>query len=221
MQTAKHGGCKPLTEKRWGFESLPVHVKQGRLIGLGGYAMSGKDAVAECLWEAGWYRTYMSKPLHEAMMRLDPVIEWAGEPAGRGAVTPLTYARVFSLHGGGERGYEAVKQYVEARRLLQVLGTEVGREMFGQDCWLDVIARDAEEQRERGVNVAVTGIRFGNELDWVRHEGGLAVWVDRPGFGPVNGHASDNTLGPEDFDLVLHNDGTLSDLAEQVRRKLL
>ena len=48
----------------------------GRLIGIGGYAGSGKDAVADILEDShGFYRTFMSQPLNAALCRLNPQIE--------------------------------------------------------------------------------------------------------------------------------------------------
>lgn len=173
------------------------------IIGLGGYATSGKDAVADLLCENHRYRkTYMSKPLEAALLALDPLVE-------AGDAYPVRYSLVHRLEG-----YDASKRHPEVRRLLQNLGTEVGRAMLGENVWVDLAFAEVARLHD-GSHVAITGIRFRNELDAVRARGGLAVWVDR-GLEPVNGHASDNTLGPLDFDVILKNDGTLDDLERRV-----
>ena len=184
-----------------------------RLIGLGGYARSGKDAIAAILERHGWYRTFMSKPLHRAMLALDPIItldHWDD--------LSVRYSELIE-----SRGYEKAKaEFSEVRRLLQVLGTEVGRGILGEDAWIDTIEEElgdawaADPSRPQ----VVTGIRFPNEIARIRSLGGELIWVERPGFGPTNGHASETTLGPHDFDEVLHNCEDLAGLERRVRNQI-
>ena len=179
-----------------------IHI--GRpLIGFGGYASSGKDAAVDVLVEQGFKRTYMSKPLEQALLALNPQIVFEGNPSPNW----MLYA---DLHA--EVGYEASKRDPEVRRLLQRLGTEVGRKLFGENVWVDKMRTEVCEVLDAGGKIAVTGIRFRDEANAIRELGGRLVWVSRPGYGPVNGHSSDNTLGPDDFDEVIVNDGTLDDL---------
>jgi hypothetical protein len=176
-----------------------------RLFGLGGYAESGKDAFADLIVaHPGFAKTYMSKPLEQALLRLNPwinltlpeYVERLGHPV----------VRYQALHEAV--GYDLSKKEPEVRGLLQRLGTEVGREMFGENVWVDAMLKEAESL---GGNVVVTGMRFRNEMDAVQSSG-PTIWVDR-GLPPVNSHASDNTLGPDDFDIIVDNTGTLEDLA--------
>lgn len=173
-----------------------VHI--GRpLFGLGGYARSGKDALVDGLVSHGGFkRTYMSKPLEQALLKINPFI-----------VGGIRYA---DLHR--EVGYDASKLNPEVRRLLQVLGTDVGRDMFGENVWVDKMRAEVTELLDAGERVAVTGIRFPSEIRAIREMGGVLLWIERPGYGPVNGHSSDNALSAEDFDLVVQNDGGLNDL---------
>lgn len=191
------------------------------LIGLGGYAECGKDAVADLLVEHGnsWFKTYMSKPLEQALLKLDPVVfiqdnlwsdwfDWEDSPYYGGHLEK--YCRYSDLHE--LVGYEKSKKVNEVRRLLQVLGTEIGRKMFGEDVWVNKAFGEVDGALQADERVVITGIRYRNELAALSGRGGLAVWVARPGYGPVNAHSSDNTLGPEDFDLTVDNDGSLEDL---------
>lgn len=174
------------------------------LIGLGGYAFAGKDAVADVLeHDHGWARTFLSKPLLDILLILDPLI-----PA------PFSHVRFSEMVAG--IGYDESKHNPEVRRLLQTLGTEIGRAKFGESVWIDLVMDEVAALREQGRNVAVTGIRFRNELDAIRAAGGLAVWVARPGFGPVNGHSSDNALTATDFDITVVNDGPIDSLPGKV-----
>lgn len=185
------------------------------LIGLGGYAFSGKDTVADLLVRNhGWAKLYMSQALEQALLALNPIIYHTPAQNGRGGfVEPAHYTRYQELHA--EVGYDDSKKLPEVRALLQRLGTEVGRNIIGPNVWVDIVFGEARRLVASGINVAVTGIRFRNELEAVHASGGDAIWVDR-GLAPVNAHTSDNTLGSVDFDAALLNLGTLDDLAMKV-----
>jgi hypothetical protein len=189
-------------------------LEQAMLLGLGGRALSGKDATADILQAEGFQRTYMSRALEKALLVLNP---WIPEEhvKGDGIIHLLrTWAPYQEIH---ERiGYDASKLIPEVRRLLMILGTAVGREMFGQDVWVNAAFRQVDAWMDEGQDVAITGIRFPNELAAIRRRKGVAVWVDR-GLPPLNDHASENTLSVDDFDMVLPNLGTLDDLGVTVR----
>lgn len=177
-------------------------------IGLGGHLRSGKDTVADRLVaEHGFTKLGMSDALHEAMLALDPIIAYRHVATGR---FPLRYSDSIS-----DIGYVSTKkEHPEVRRLLQKLGTEVGRDMIGENTWVDIIARKVDALLKDGRDVAVTGIRFPNELRMVRSLGGTAVWVDRPGLDSASpaAHASETSVDDSMFDRMLVNDGTLEHL---------
>lgn len=170
------------------------------LLGLGGFAGSGKDAFADCMIQHNsvWVKTYMSYALEQALLVLDPFLLHEG-----------LWVRYTDLHS--RIGYNDSKKNLEVRRLLQVLGTEIGREMFGEDVWVDKMLATAEQYDY----VIVTGIRYENELRAIGNAGGTTAWVSRPGVGPVNQHSSDNTITPDMFDYLIENNGTLDDLMVQ------
>lgn len=188
-----------------------------RLYGLGGFAGSGKDAFADLITaRRGFYKTYMSKPLEEALLRVNPwlpltipefIARFDTRHLGLRLVRARVWIRYRDLHAGV--GYVESKREPEVRELLQRLGTEVGRDMFGENVWVDAMLRDILSQDD---DTLVTGIRFRNEIEAIRSNGGVAVWVER-GLAPVNAHVSDNSLAPDDFDVVIDNTGTLGDLA--------
>lgn len=178
------------------FDGLP------KLVAFGGYATAGKDAAANSLViHNNFYKTYMSKPLEKALLTLDPIVNRSG----------LRYQELHSLVG-----YDESKKVPEVRRLLQKLGTEFGREMVHEDFWLNKVFDEVLEQNVQQRNVALTGIRYTNELARVENYGGLSIWIDRPRVAPVNSHTSDNTLWPDDFDVRVDNDGSLEDLHKRV-----
>lgn len=170
------------------------------IIGLVGYARSGKDSVAEVLAEYGFERISFADAIRNALYTLDPY------------VTGTSGLRVSQLVD--TLGWDVVKvQYPEIRRLLQVFGTEVAREQWSDSFWVDLgFAQMKPEGR-----YVITDVRFPNEAEAVRQHGGELWRVDRPGIGPVNAHASDNHISTITVYGIIQNNGTLYDLREKVK----
>lgn len=177
------------------------------IVGLGGWAESGKDALADLMVEHDprWTKTYMSYPLEQALLVVDPyvpVLDW------HGAGQREEWERYSALHA--RVGYADSKKNPEARRLLKKLGTDVGREMFDENVWVNKTMAIAD----RFDFVIVTSIRYHNEMKAILDRGGATAWVSRPGIFPIDDHSSDNTLGPEDFRHTIENNGSLAALAK-------
>lgn len=178
-----------------------------RLIGLGGYATAGKDAVADFLvTDHGFMKMGMSDALLDVMTILNPYLTSVSFPDTHPPVRFVDHLEVV--------GYVEAKRHPEVRRLMQILGTEIGRNMLGPDTWADMARNKILAELDHGRSVAITGIRFPNEIDMIHSLGGALVWVDRPGVEPARGHASDQSVSPEAFDVSLLNHGTLDDLQE-------
>lgn len=180
-----------------------------RLIGLGGLLRAGKDATADYLREEhGFLVMGMSEPLLEAALALNPWVQLPGSASLGRQMRFTTLAKLVE-----EVGYTEAKKNPEVRRFLQVLGTEVGRQMIGENVWVDIAGRRIDEARDQGYSVALTGVRFPNEFDMIRSRRGTLVWIDRPGIiRPVELHASENSVTGDDFDVTIVNDGSLDDL---------
>lgn len=171
------------------------------LIGLGGRLRAGKDTVSDYLVERyGFVKIGMSDPLVQALLTLDPMIpiddtvEW---------LRVSEFLRRYS--------YVTAKTNSEVRQLLQRLGTEVGRNILGENTWVDIASKTITELRAEGKPVVITGIRFDNELKMIEKLGGLPVWVERDA-GTASAHASENSVSRDDFWVTLLNSGRVSDL---------
>lgn len=180
-----------------------------RVIGLTGYAQTGKDTVGQILVShRGYTRISFADNVREAVYRLNPIVDWNLDQTGPTlhGHSPYTLQELVT-----DIGWERAKtHYSEVRRLLQVMGTEVGRNMFGERAWIEMAGRQAAGHDK----VVFTDVRFENEADFVRSLGGKVVRVYRRGTGPVNDHASDRI--DFDADMGIGNDGTLDDLAEVI-----
>jgi len=163
------------------------------IIGLSGYAQSGKDTVAELLClNYGFKRISFALPMRDAIYTLNPVVE------GGNRVADLV----------DEYGWDVAKANPEVRRLLQVFGTEVGRELFGERFWIDQAFKRAEEYQR----VVFSDVRFPNEAKAILQRGGDVWRINRHNHTAVNGHTSEHAMDNFMFKHVIFNNGTLDDL---------
>lgn len=194
---------------------LPIMViKDGRLvprveaIGLSGWARAGKDSVADVLVESfGYTKVSFADPMREALLRLNPNITY-----GDMRNVPLTSAV------RGSSNWDNVKEFSpDIRPLMQRLGTEVGREMFGENFWVDL----AIDRIPDGSKVVFADVRFPNEAEAVKNLGGQVWRVTRDGVEPANDHISEHALNDySGFDQLVSNNGPLSDLHSLVKNFL-
>lgn len=168
------------------------------IIGFTGYARSGKDTAAAFLVDRGFKRLAFADALKESLYRLNPVISTHG----------------FRVQDVVDRlGWDQVKvDYPEVRSLLQRFGTEVGRDLYGEQFWVDRVV----SQIVPGQDYVITDVRFHNEVQAIRNLGGVVVRISRAGVQAVNSHVSDSGVDGLIVDSVIVNDGSLSDLREAV-----
>jgi hypothetical protein len=174
------------------------------IIGLAGYARSGKDTVAQYLVEHhGFTRMAFADPMREALLRLNPKITVNG-------VNGVYLASVV-----GKLGWETLKEASpDVRELLQRMGTEVGREMFGEHFWIDYLMNKALEAK---TDIVISDVRFINEANAVRLWNGQVWRVNRPNVGPANDHISETGLDEfTNYDVVITNDSTLENLHSEL-----
>lgn len=178
------------------------------LIGLSGYARTGKDTVAQILGEHGYRRASFADKLRDAVLALDPMVDLSPDSS---------YSCINLSCLIEEIGWEAAKDaYPDVRRLLQRMGTDVGRAFFGQDVWADL----AMAGLEPGGRYVFTDVRFPNEADAIRAREGHLWRVRRPGFAPVNAHPSETALDCYRFDWIVENDSNLAQLRRTVEHLL-
>ena len=177
----------------------------GLLFGLTGPPGAGKDAAALHLIEAhGFKRLAFATEIRRAALLLDPYIP------GAGRLSDAVYRCGWTL---------AKTHWPEVRRLLQVLGTELGRDLHGPDIWVAKVF-DAIHQFDADQHVVITDVRFQNEAVAVRSHGGRIVRLNRNCHSPdvVMTHLSEVESAGIRPDYVIPNHGDLAELHGRIDR---
>lgn len=194
-----------------------------RIIALSGFAQSGKDSVGKILAEKyGFEKFALADAIRDGVYGMNPIVTWKLEEPSMLKQFFAAELKVISIRTQeivDEIGWDRAKtEYPEIRHLIQTYGTEAGRNVHGDRCWTTVADREFENNPD--TNYFITDVRFPNELEFADEKKAFKVLVKRPGITSVNGHASDAGLPVEDFNALIHNDGTLEDLEDKVTRMM-
>lgn len=183
-------------------------MKNINIIGITGYAQSGKDEVAKILKKFGYTRIALADALKEGLYNINPYV--------RSYHQLSIYDKFVKLQDLVDTlGWDEAKKNEDVRDLLQRYGTEGGRNIFGEDIWINIIEKKI---RDHNVSkIVIPDIRFINEVNWVlNQENSLLIKIIRPRVGSINGHISDKGIDDDLCDILLYNDGTIEDLEEVI-----
>lgn len=164
-----------------------------KLIGLSGFARSGKDTAAQGLIAAGWERKAFADALkRDAAMALrgsiiagnfnppqDEPAPWFTDPSMKETFRPF------------------LVEYGRAMRAI-VPGYWIERlalELHPDSCYV------------------ITDVRYANEAEWIRKLGGKVVEIVRPGVGPANDEEK-NSMAAFKPDAHAYNNRTAKELQD-------
>lgn len=189
-----------------------------QLIGITGYAGSGKDTVRNLLTGYLGYTGFAFA---------DPI---------------RTMLHCLLEHGGIDDKYIESREFKEQvipelglsyRQLVQTLGTEWGRSLHS-DFWLrlagahmadlqadfehmcELHEEHGSEYERAAPRFVISDVRFINEAEWIRARGGVIWRVERPDAVPVRAHASEAEIYHFKPDAVIDNSGDLEHLRHEV-----
>lgn len=177
-------------------------VPNYNLIGLTGYAQSGKDTLASILVEKyGYSRIAFADKIRDFLYGINPMV----------GCSPTGYLQdLVNLVG-----WDKAKQEPQVRRLLQDLGISA-RDLIGEDIWVTAALSNVEKDQR----VVITDVRFENEAATIKSMGGQIWRVKRTGVGPVNNHVSESEMDGYKVDQIFVNNGTLDDLSLLVTTRM-
>ena len=134
------------------------------------------------------------------------------------------------------------------RLLLQIMGTQIGREILHPDIWVHSLMAEYKsklssnnpvddldwEPRFIYPNFIITDTRFENELEAVEKREGITIrvnrnfegkWIDKQEWDlhtkGIVPHESETALDNAEFDYEIINDGTISELIDKIRNILI
>jgi len=120
------------------------------IIGITGYAQHGKGTVADMLkHKYGYEVVSFADPVRALALAINPIIR-----PGLHTLRLSDVIHVMGWHG-------AKTQYPEVRRVLQKIGTEAIKPVFGDDCWARIACHKVLTLMNHGVSrICFDDLRF-------------------------------------------------------------
>ena len=138
-----------------------------KLVGLVGKSGSGKDRFfSQVLAPLGYTRLSLADAVRVfSILLFTRVYEGIEkDTSSLIRVFPYLYQEMFSMN-----------KSPLARTAQQYVGTELVKRKFDRDYWIKVLDPLVRERIEKGIKVAITDIRFPEEAEYIRSNGGLLI----------------------------------------------
>lgn len=200
------------------------------LIGIVGFIGSGKDTVANKFVDAGCKHDSFANPLKDVCAS---TFGWDRALLEGDSTESREFRETPDMFWTRKTG---IPNFTP-RLALQLLGTDVMRNHFHQDIWIDSLEYRLRRKGESKC-VVISDARFRNELDLIKNLGGKIIWVQReelPEWYETAKTAHENAISRKimetkykdvhesewnwagyDVDYVIKNVGTLEDLYKDV-----
>lgn len=171
-------------------------------IALLGKAGSGKTELAKSIEDTHVKLSFATPVKELSMVLYNTTAEFIGNPS-RVSINHFT---------SGNKSY--------FRTLMQVVGTEIGREYFGADVWVDAMRPAIEYHKEQGNPIVVDDVRFDNEYIMLEELGFKMIMIHRPNLeqnDKTSKHISEESLDElRKLGLtIIENDSTLEELVNK------
>lgn len=142
------------------------------IVGVLGFIGSGKGTVGDILVESGFHPISFAESVKDIATVFfgwpRHLLEGDTEESRQFRETPDAYWTK-------EFGFEFTP-----RKALQLIGTEVGREIFHTDFWIIKAKQKMHKLMSEGIEDFVfTDVRFPNEMKMIQDEGGILIEVQR------------------------------------------
>lgn len=175
-----------------------------RLIGLYGDSRAGKDETARVLVkDFGFEQRAQAAAIREILLGLNPIIKDNG-----GVVWEL-----LDLYDQFHGNWDLIKANCSESTDYMIRLGQTCRDIFGVDIWLNT-ALPTEKELSNGLKVVISDVRQPNEYEAIKSLDGQVWKVSRPG---TNRRGMDGLLDGYEFDAVIENRGSLTDLRGSVQ----
>ena len=162
---------------------------QRYIIGITGFANAGKDTTADYIIRKFNYfkKISFADPLKQIL------INYFG----------LTYNDVYTTEG--KNSYNQFWKMTN-REIMQKVGTDAMRKGFCFDVWVKVTENILLKYPNQ--NFIIPDIRFDNQAQMVKRNGGIVIKVNRVGFGGIvqSRHQSEQPISNNLIDFNIKND---------------
>jgi hypothetical protein len=208
-----------------------------KIIGLIGHIGSGKDTVATKLYERGCIKDSFAAPLKDLAAA---VFGWPRHLLEGDTQESRVFRETPDMFWSRKLG---IPKFTP-RYALQYVGTDVFRNHFHENIWLNSMEYRLAKQTHTSNVLVVSDARFRNELNMIREAGGQVVWVRRgelPEWYETamlanqgdalckkimetrykNVHQSEWDWAGYEVDKIIYNNGTLEDLDREADLLLL
>jgi hypothetical protein len=171
------------------------------ILGLCGFAGSGKDEFAKLLVQhENFQRMAFADIMRECLYALNPIVH---------ATEDGHFFKVQTIVDSV--GWDVAKRdFPDIRTLLQKFGTECGRNILGENIWVDALFN-----KYKSGNLVISDVRFPNEAQKIWDLNGKIIRIVRPNVEAPNDHFSEFAFKQQDF--VILNDGAPEKMLDRYR----
>jgi len=185
------------------------------LVAITGEKQSEKDTVAQYLETKGFKRFAFADRMREAIYKLNP---WVCVSTKLMEFNYTSFYPKSSYYYTSEGCFIRLKDLVDGvgwdiakedpvgdvRGLLQRFGTECGRDIHGENCWIDLTFGDIYDADTK--DIVISDCRFFNEALAVRDHSGSVWKIDR-GLPKTetSSHSSEQGFDPQYIDITINN----------------
>ena len=150
-------------------------LNQYNLIGIAGFARSGKDALASILQnllkeqqssaKITSFAYYLKKDIDSFLRSRLNISAFTEDPQEKEIIRPL----------------------------LVCWGTKIIRDKIDSQYWIRKMHNVRAVHRSQGIKTIIPDVRFKNEVEWIHSLGGSTIYIEREGVGPINNDEEEYT----------------------------
>ena len=150
-------------------------LDQYNLIGIAGFARSGKDSLASILQnllseqksssKITSFAYYLKKDIDSFLQSRLNISAFTEDPQEKEIIRPL----------------------------LVCWGTKVIRDKIDSEYWIRKMHNVRVVHRSQGIKTIIPDVRFQNEVEWIHSLGGASIYIEREGVNPINSDEEEYT----------------------------